>query len=91
MLKVDAQKIYQLLVQVQEEMRAGFRDADIKLTTATQSLENRLNNRIDELEERIEQVRQTQLEDSRAINSVLMRHDRDIRSLKRWKIKCAAQ
>lgn len=87
MLKVDAQKIYQLLVQVQEEMRAGFRDADIKLV----SLEQKLTGRIDELEERIEQVRQTQLEDSRAINSVLMRHDRDIRSLKRWKIKCAAQ
>ncbi len=52
-------------------MRAGFHGVRLEFKGEMQSLENRLNDRIDGLEERIEQVRQTQLEDSQAIKTLV--------------------
>jgi len=68
----------ELLQNMYEEMRSGFSDAKMERLT----LEQRLGNRINNLQEQIENVRQTQLEDSLAINDVLIRHDKQLSKIR---------
>jgi len=83
MTTVNEQKIFNILVDLQEQMRTGFHDARVELHTEIQRLDNKLTPRIEALEINLEKVRQTQLEDSKAITEVLMRHDHDIAKIAR--------
>ncbi|MDO8471593.1 MAG: hypothetical protein Q7S64_00375 [bacterium] len=86
MTKVTTIQIYQLMLDVQEQMQAGFHDVRLEFKTEIQ----RLDLRMDNFETRLQAVRQTQLEDSQAITSVIMGHEKRITKLEKWRTKTAA-
>lgn len=68
--KVDQrfEKVFNLIGSMYTEMQAGFAEAKAERIAMKQDF----GFRMDDLQEQIDQVRQTQLEDSRALNSVVM-------------------
>ncbi len=80
------QQILNVLLETQQQMHQGFYNVDLKLV----SLEQRLTGRIDGLEERlgnlehkVEHMNRNLIEDISALNSVLMNHEQRLTKLEK--------
>lgn len=64
-------QVLNLVLEVQHQMHQGFHDIKIEMV----SLEQRLTYRIDDLQEQINEVRTTQIEDGRTVRAILASHE----------------
>lgn len=89
MTKTEEKKFYQLLLDVQEQMHGGFHDLKIVI----HGLSNRMDGfetRMDGFDKQLDAIRETQLEDSKALSSIVISHEKRLTKLENWRVKTAA-
>ncbi|MDO8471601.1 MAG: hypothetical protein Q7S64_00415 [bacterium] len=72
-------QVLNLVLEVQHQMHQGFHDVRIEMVSMEQRLTNRIDRveeRVDDLQQQINEMRTTQVEDGQAIREVLMGHER---------------